>query len=153
MALFKGVSPVVATVVLVAAAIVVATIVTVWTSGYVSRETTSAGTAGCAVNTVYAIENAVYAQTNGNFTARLTNSGTRTVGNFTVDVELLNGTITSSLAENPSNTANVTSGQSVFLSARTGWNTTTGSPTLKSFKVRNNVCKNAFYATEDFTLQ
>ncbi len=149
----KGVSPVVATVVLVAAAIVIATIVTVWTSGYVSRETAGAQTAACATNTVYALENAVLTPSNGNFTARLTNTGTRTVSNFTVDIELLNGTITFSQADNPSNTTNVTSGQSVFLSARTGWNTTTGSPAVKSFKVRNNVCKNAFATTEDFTLQ
>lgn len=149
----RGLSPVVATVVLVAAAIVIATMVVVWTSGYITQQTSQASTTGCGIQTSYSLENTVYEPSTGNLTAKLTNAGTRPVSNFSIDVELLNGTITTVVAENPAQTANVTAGQSAFLSARTGWNTTTGSPTIKSFRIRNSNCKTYFLPTEDFSLR
>ena len=144
----KAVSPIVATVVLIAAAIVVGTMAVVWTSGWVSQRTTEAGTSSCALQTAYGLENIRYTQSTGLIELKLTNTGTETIGNFTIETELLNGTITSVLASNPSAATNVTSGQSVYVSANTTW----ANQTIRSFKVRNNACKNFFITSDRFTI-
>ena len=88
----KGISPVVATVVLVVAAILIGSTATVWISG----------------------------------------------------VDATSGT--------PNQAVNVTQGQSALLDVNTTWNSGNSGNQMKSFKVRNDKCKNYFVPTTDFTV-
>src|SRR3989338_1892296 len=114
MAMKKGISPVVASVILVAAAVLIGAVATVFVSSFVGQKTTQANTAGCAVTNQFTISDAQVNST-GAVRVKLSNSGQGTVSNFTIEVTLTNGTIERKLALSPSSTANITSGQSTFV--------------------------------------
>ena len=133
----KGISPVIATVLLVAAAILIGAVATVWVSSYTSQQLAKTDTASCAGTVQYTLGEAQF-NSSGGFKVKVTNSGTDAVGNFTVEVEHSNGTILRRAAVAPAATANLTAGQSDYIIGNQGVQVDNE---VKSVRVLNNVCK------------
>src|SRR3989338_2847885 len=133
----KAVSPVVATVLLVAAAILIGSMAVVWVSGFVSQQTSKAKESSCAFDVQYTLGEAQF-NSSGGFKVKVTSTGSDTVGNFTVEVEHSNGTILRRAAVAPAATANLTAGQSDYIIGNQGVQLDNE---VKSVRVLNDVCK------------
>src|SRR3989338_545681 len=142
----KGISTVVASVLLVAAAIIIGVVATTWASGFVGQKTASAGSAGCATSTAFTVSdvevnNATTRNDTSNMTARLTNVGQDDLKNFTVEWEFGNGTIVSFVANSPGQNDNITAGQSVQLQSKVNTSENSAKTVLKSMTVTAGSCK------------
>ncbi len=142
----KAISPVVATVVLVAAAILIGSVAVVWVSGFVSQQTLRATESACGLDIQYTLSGAQVNSTGGVRVA-LTNTGQKAVGNFTVELELTNGSIFRVPAPIPAATDNLTTSQTDFVIIQPCSTSCASLDNLvKSVRVLNNVCK-PFHAT------
>ena len=148
MVMKKGISPVVASVILVAAAVLIGAVATVFVSSFVGQKTTQANTAGCAVTNQFTISDAQINST-GAVRVKLTNSGQGTVSNFTIEVTLTNGTIERKLALSPTNTTNMTSGQSTFVMSNVF--DASVDNLVSEVKVTSNTCKQFYAPTSTVT--
>ena len=132
-----GVSPIIATVLLVAAAILIGSVAVVWVSGFVSQQTSKASASSCALDVQYSLGEAQFNSTGG-YRIRVTNTGTDSVGNFTVEIEHSNGTILRRAAPLPTPSTNLTQGQSDYVIGSQG---VALDNEVKSVRVLNGACK------------
>jgi flagellin-like protein len=70
----KGISPIVAVVLMIAVAISLGVLVTIWITSWVTTQTTSSGLA-CVVNTNYIIDSATYYNSSNELRIKVTNKG------------------------------------------------------------------------------
>ncbi len=113
----KGLAPIIAAVLLVVAAIIIGTLAVTWASGWVSQRTTTAAS-DCSFGTSFFVKdvryfNQISANDTGSLSGKLTNTGTTTVGNISVELELTNGTIARVFASSPTQATNITAGETV----------------------------------------
>ncbi len=85
----KGISPVIAAVLLVAISVAVGVLLSSWITHWVSTRTQQASSA-CVTNTNYRIDSATFDSSTNNLTILLTNLGN--VGLYGFSVQVLNGT-------------------------------------------------------------
>src|SRR3989338_7921800 len=114
----KGLAPIIAAIILIVAAIIIGTVAVTWMSSWVGQRTSVASATDCTLTTSYSVPSLTYNRgqdSNSSLTGRITNTGTGTVGNFTAELEMNNGTISRTIAAQPAATANLTSGQSATL--------------------------------------
>lgn len=111
----KGISPLVAVVILIALVITVGGLISSWISTFVI-ETSNQDT--CAISTIYSVTEVSHNETTGHLKARITNSGQDTVHNFTVEAD--NGSMIVTIAPtSPASTYELDPGQSQYLLANT----------------------------------
>ena len=112
----KGVSPVVAGVILISVAVVVGVMVSTWVTNWVSTQTSTSPT--CALNTQYVIDSATFTSSINETRIKITNKGSEGIYRFEMTVD--NGTniirlstVTESF--NTSTANRLTQGQSMYL--------------------------------------
>lgn len=85
----KGISPIIAAVLLISITVVVGVMLSSWITHWVNARTTEAGSA-CVTSTNYNIDSAKFKNSTANMTLILTNRGRTNIHGFTV--QILNGT-------------------------------------------------------------
>ncbi len=146
----KGVSPVVAVVIMVAVAIMLTVFVSSWVMENISKQT---GTSpDCSVHTQYIIDSAKFKSSNNQTRVVAINKGEESIYGFSLQIE--NGTdmqtitgITESPATNSS--SRLGKGRSVFITYTSigNYNRTLGL-TMTELKVMNTGCPEVFEETE-----
>lgn len=159
----KGVSPIIATILLIAVAISVGIMVTTWITHWVVTQTSSESIA-CAINTNYVIDTAEFNKStalNNTLLLKVTNRGSEKIYGFGAILD--NGTVI--LMLNSSNSLISQGGisssnklgreQSVYLTVNLT-NTSTGYPTLgrtlAEVKVTNDACPAVSTSTKAITI-
>ena len=109
----KGLSPLIAVVILVGLAVTVSGLVSSWLGTFVTESTTSST---CVLNTIYTMSGTTYDTTTGQIKTKIKNAGTLSIYNFTFEAD--NGTdIATFPASAPSATVRITPGQSQYVKA------------------------------------
>ncbi len=109
----KAISPVIATVILIAIAVTLGGVLSSWMNSFV-RETTDTET--CAIRTLYTVTDATYDADSGEVRMKVRNTGSSPLYNFTMEAD--NGTvIVSLLAGYPAADFSLVAGQSQYVSA------------------------------------
>jgi len=153
----RGISPIVAVVVLLALAITIGVIVSIWITNWVSTQRESEEF-GCATRTRYIIESAKYIQSDSILRFRITNKGDEGIYGF--GVILYNKTMAETFAYNAPNvtlSANISETnklareESVYMSINISGGRNMGL-TLTQVKVKNRAC-GAVTAPADFIRQ
>lgn len=153
----KGISPIVAVVVLLALAVTIGVIVSIWITSWVSTQRESEEF-GCAARTRYIIEGAKYTRSETFLRFRITNKGEEGIYGF--GVILYNKTMVETFAYNAPNvtlSANISGTnklareESVYMSINISGGRNMGL-TLTQVKVKNSAC-GAVIATADFIRQ
>lgn len=149
----KGVSPVVASVILIAVAVVVGVMVSTWVTHWTATQTET--TQSCAINTQYVIDSATFTSSTNETRARITNKGSEGIYGFEMTVD--NGTDLirfSTITETPStsSTNKLTQGNSAYLSATAvgDFNITLCSQ-AKEIRVSNRGCPSVLVKTKTIT--
>lgn len=117
----KGISPVVAVVILIAIAVMIGGLVSSWMSSFVSENTDQDM---CAINTLYSITDITVNDSNGEIKLRLKNTGKLAVYNFSIEAE--NGTTFEIIpATSPAANYSIGPGETQYVIANTtGYNIT-----------------------------
>ena len=149
----KGVSPVVAGVILIAVAVIVGTMVSSWVTSWTATQTSSTPT--CAVNTQYVIDSTTYTSSTNELRLKITNRGSEGIYGFEITVDnstdiLRFSTVTES--PNTSYTSKLTQGNSAYLTATAAgtFNTTLCSQATE-IRVANTGCPSVIAKTETIT--
>ena len=137
----KGLAPIIAAIILIVAAIIIGTVAVTWMSSWVGQRTTTSAT-DCTLGTSFSVKDVRYfnqtaANDTGSLSAKLTNTGTSTVGNVSVELELTNGTIARVFATSPTQATNITAGETTPLNFT--FNVTSNS--IISARFVANTCK------------
>jgi flagellin-like protein len=134
----KGISPIVAAIILIGVTIVIGIMISTWVSQWLFTNIENVPST-CPTSTLYELSSVKYNKTTQILTLKLTNKATQTLYNFTIEATDSSSSIyrNTSVATNPSvtSTSPLTQEQSVFLTANM---TTTNS--LSSVKVINGAC-------------
>ncbi len=149
----RGVSPVVAGVILIAVAVVVGVMVSTLVTSWTSTQTSTTPT--CAVNTHYVVDSATFTSSSNETRIKITNKGSEGIYGFEITVD--NGTnivrfsaITESF--NTSATSKLTQGNSIYLSATpAGTFNVTLCSQAKEIRVSNTGCPSVLIKTETIT--
>lgn len=153
----KGISPIVAVVILMALAVTIGIMVSIWMTGWVSTQRESEEF-GCAGRTRYIIESAKYTQSDTGLRFRLTNKGGEGIYGF--DLMLFNGTDSETLAYNSPNITlsdNISASnklgreESVYVEVNLSGGKGMGT-TLTELRVKNKACE-AVSAVSDYVRQ
>jgi flagellin-like protein len=108
----KGISPIVAVVVLVGLAVMTGGLVSSWITSFVQDSTRDADT--CAITTMFTISDASVNETSGELKVKVKNTGKDDIYNFTLEVD--NGTLLKAFkATSPSETYRVSSGETQYI--------------------------------------
>jgi archaellum component FlaF (FlaF/FlaG flagellin family) len=149
----KGVSPVVAGVILISVAVVVGVMVSTWVTNWTSTQTSNTPT--CAVNTHYVIDSATFTSSTNETRVKITNRGSEGIYGFEMTVDngtdiLRFSTITESF--NTSVTSKLTQGNSIYLSAVVNGTFNKSICSLaKEIRVSNRGCPSVLIKTETIT--
>jgi len=142
----KGISPVVAVVILMALVVTLGIMVSIWTTGWFSTQR-SAQEFGCASRSRYIIENAKYYLSETTLKFRITNKGDE--GLYEFAVSLYNGTMTENmittagnitLSEAITSTNKLGREESVYMAVNLSGGRNMG-PTLTQVRVKNGACE------------
>lgn len=153
----RGVSPIVAVIVMVALAVTMGVMVSIWMTGWVSTQKGSEEF-GCAARTRYLIESAKYTQSDSGLRFRLTNMGEE--GLYGFDIMLFNGTNSETfaynspnitLSENISQSNKLEREESVYVVVNLSGGRNMGA-TLTEVRVKNMAC-GAVTAIADYVRQ
>ncbi len=153
----KGISPIVAVVILLALAVTIGVLVSIWVTSWISTQRESEEF-GCAARTRYIMESTKYIQSESVLRFRITNKGDEGIYGF--DVVLYNDTMTESFAHsspnvtfsaNISETNKLAREESVYMSINISGGRNMGT-TLTQVKVKNGAC-GAITAIADFIKQ
>jgi len=151
----KGVSPVVAGVILIAVAVVVGTMVSTWVTQWTSTQTS--GTQSCAINTQYVVDSSKFTSATNTTTIKITNKGSEGVYGFEITVDNSTDVMRlTNLGESPStsSTSKLTQGNSAYLTVTiTGAENVTLMTTTNEISVSNTGCTSVSAKTETITQQ
>lgn len=149
----KGVSPIVASVILISVAVVAGVMVSTWVTHWTSTQTST--TQSCAINTQYVIDSATFTGSTNETRVKITNKGSEGIYGFEITVD--NGTditrfsaVTDSI--NTSTTSKLTQGNSAYLNVRTAGNFNISvCNKAKEIRVTNRACSSVMAKTETIT--
>ena len=109
----KGLSPVIAVVILIGIAVITGGILSSWVTSFV---TDTASQSTCAINTMYTLSEATYNATSGIVKVKVKNTGSASLSNFSVEAD--NGThVARALVSFPDPSYSVGSGMSQYVLA------------------------------------
>jgi flagellin-like protein len=149
--MMKGISPIIATVLLIAVAVAIGVLVSTWITRWTLEQTQTAETATCATTTIYDVSDAAYNTTTQMLTLIVTNKGSSAVYNFTI--EAVDNTTAIKLNVTPSYSPTGTTASTPLLQGRSFSLTANMSTTnkLTSVKVTNTACGAFYKATTTIT--
>lgn len=134
----KGISPIVATIILIGVTILIGIMISTWVSQWLLT-TVGNVPSTCPTNTLYQLSNAKYNKTTQIMTVMVTNKGSQVLYNFTIEVNDTSSNLyrNTSVVTSPSvsSSSPLTQEQSTILTANM---TTTNS--IESVKVINGAC-------------
>ena len=149
----KGVSPVVASVILIAVAVVVGTMVSTWVTQWTSTQTS--GTQSCAINTQYVVDSAKFTSSTNITTIKITNKGSEGVYGFGLTVDNKTDVMRlTKITESPStsSTSKLTQGNSAYLTVTVaGAENVTLMSTATEISISNTGCSSVSAKTETIT--
>lgn len=147
---FKGVSPLVATVLLIAFVIAVGGIVAVWANSFATSQTQLVGQQATISTTCsyghIAAQNLKFQSASSRLSGTIVNTGTIALGNLTLNIIYQNATSqTIGLCTDPTGSASCSVGNlSLAVSDQVAFNVTIWGPNFESGKIRTNCSSSGF---------